>query len=76
MLYVQATRTSLLRAVRTGGAGQLAPGEALLYVPLIVAPQATVWNATWITLTLTLILTPTLTLTLTLTLTPTLTLTR
>ena len=50
-LYVRATRTSLLRAARTRGAGQLAPGEAparctctsgasgLLYVPRTVASQ-------------------------------------
>ena len=32
LLYVRATRTSLLRAVRTGGAGQLAPGPHAQYV--------------------------------------------
>ena len=32
MRYVRATRTSLLRTARTGGAGQLAPARHVLYV--------------------------------------------
>ena len=52
VLYVRATRISLLRAVRTGGAGQLAlaghhctyavrvPASGVPYVPRTVAPQA------------------------------------
>ena len=41
VLYVRTvTRTGLLCAVRTGGAGQLAPRRHALHLPLTVARQA------------------------------------
>ena len=45
VLYVRATRTSLLRAVRTRGAGQLAPGPHALYVRGTCTPRTSLGRA-------------------------------
>ena len=48
VLYVRATRTSLLRAVRTEGAGQLAPVRAFQNQPAACRAYRVPWHVRWL----------------------------